>query len=113
VVPEVPCGGATGRGVGEGHRRKGHLRGSRAQDALPAMKKFIVDTKVDGFTHLADLGGNMTAVGASANVVVLGMAKRAGTPLSFWDFTKKGAIVTAITVVIAAPYLWLRYFVLA
>nr|WP_042186823.1 ArsB/NhaD family transporter [Kibdelosporangium sp. MJ126-NF4]CEL17587.1 Na+/H+ antiporter NhaD type [Kibdelosporangium sp. MJ126-NF4]CTQ91187.1 Na+/H+ antiporter NhaD type [Kibdelosporangium sp. MJ126-NF4] len=59
----------------------------------------------------ADLGGNMTAVGASANVVVLGIAARAGSPISFWEFTKKGAIVTVITIVVAAPYLWLRYFV--
>jgi Na+/H+ antiporter NhaD/arsenite permease-like protein len=58
----------------------------------------------------ADLGGNMTAVGASANVVVLGIAARAGNPISFWEFTKKGAIVTVISVLIAAPYLWLRYF---
>nr|WP_026197063.1 ArsB/NhaD family transporter [Sciscionella marina] len=58
----------------------------------------------------ADFGGNLTAVGASANVVILGLAKREGTPISFWDFTKKGMIVTLLTVVIAAPYLWLRYF---
>jgi Na+/H+ antiporter NhaD/arsenite permease-like protein len=61
----------------------------------------------------ADFGGNMTAVGASANVVVLGIAKRAGTPISFWEFTRKGAVVTVITIALAAPYLWLRYFVLA
>ncbi len=60
----------------------------------------------------ADFGGNLTAVGASANVVVLGIAARAGSPISFWEFTKKGALVTLITIVIAAPYLWLRYFVL-
>ncbi|MBN9742922.1 hypothetical protein DMP23_17760 [Amycolatopsis sp. A1MSW2902] len=59
----------------------------------------------------ADFGGNMTAVGASANVVVLGLAARAGAPISFWEFTKKGAIVTVLTVLAAAPYLWLRYFV--
>ncbi|UKD57480.1 ArsB/NhaD family transporter [Amycolatopsis sp. FU40] len=59
----------------------------------------------------ADFGGNMTAVGASANVVVLGLAARAGAPISFWEFTKKGAVVTVITVLVAAPYLWLRYFV--
>jgi Na+/H+ antiporter NhaD/arsenite permease-like protein len=59
----------------------------------------------------ADLGGNMTAVGASANVVVLGIAARAGSPISFWEFTKKGSIATVITILIAAPYLWLRYFV--
>ena len=60
----------------------------------------------------ADFGGNLTAVGASANVVVIGIAKRAGTPISFWEFTRKGAVVTLITVALAAPYLWLRYFVL-
>ncbi len=61
----------------------------------------------------AGLGGNMTAVGASANVVVLGIAARAGSPISFWRFTRTGALVTAITIAVAAPYLWLRYFALA
>jgi Na+/H+ antiporter NhaD/arsenite permease-like protein len=60
----------------------------------------------------ADFGGNATAVGASANVVVIGIALRAGSPISFWEFTRKGVIITAITILIAAPYLWLRYFVL-
>lgn len=59
----------------------------------------------------ADFGGNLTAVGASANVVMLGIAARSGYPISFWEFTKKGAVVTAITVLLAAPYLWSRYFV--
>jgi Na+/H+ antiporter NhaD/arsenite permease-like protein len=61
----------------------------------------------------ADFGGNLTAIGASANVVVLGIALRAGSPISFWEFTRKGAVVTVLTVGLAAPYLWLRYFVLA
>ncbi|MGB9303215.1 MAG: ArsB/NhaD family transporter [Mycobacterium sp.] len=61
----------------------------------------------------ADLGGNLTAVGASANVVVLGIAQRADNPISFWEFTRKGAIVTVVSVGISALYLWLRYFVLA
>jgi Na+/H+ antiporter NhaD/arsenite permease-like protein len=61
----------------------------------------------------ADLGGNATAVGASANVVVLGIAERAGKPITFWQFTKYGLVVTAVTVALAMPYLWLRYFALA
>ncbi|HEY3685988.1 MAG TPA: ArsB/NhaD family transporter [Streptosporangiaceae bacterium] len=61
----------------------------------------------------ADLGGNATAVGASANVVVLGLARRNGHEITFWQFTRYGALVAAISVVLAAPYLWLRYFVLA
>jgi Na+/H+ antiporter NhaD/arsenite permease-like protein len=57
----------------------------------------------------ADLGGNATAVGASANVVVLGIAERAGRRISFWEFTRYGLVVTVITVGLAMPYLWLRY----
>jgi Na+/H+ antiporter NhaD/arsenite permease-like protein len=60
----------------------------------------------------ADLGGNATAVGASANVVILGIAERSGNPISFWEFTKYGLIVAGVTVALAMPYLWLRYFVL-
>lgn len=59
-----------------------------------------------------DLGGNLTAVGASANIVMLGIALRAGTHISFWEFTRKGVSVTAISVALCAIYLWLRYFVL-
>ena len=61
----------------------------------------------------ADLGGNATAIGASANVVVLGIAKRNGHPISFWRFTKYGLVVTAVTVGLCIPYILLRYFVLA
>lgn len=57
----------------------------------------------------ADLGGNATAIGASANVVVLGIAKRSGHPITFWAFTKYGLVVTAVTVALSAPYLFLRY----
>lgn len=57
----------------------------------------------------ADLGGNATAVGAAANVVVIGIAARNRTPISFWEFTKYGLIVTLITVALVTPYLWLRY----
>ncbi|GAA0425669.1 membrane protein [Acrocarpospora corrugata] len=57
----------------------------------------------------ADLGGNATAVGAAANVVVLGIAARNRHPISFWEFTKYGLIVTVVTVALVTPYLWLRY----
>jgi Na+/H+ antiporter NhaD/arsenite permease-like protein len=59
------------------------------------------------------MGGNLTAVGASANVVVMGIAQRSGNPVSFGEFTRKGAIVTAASLVISVGYLWVRYFVLS
>ena len=61
----------------------------------------------------ADLGGNATAVGASANVVILGIAARNGHPISFWKFTKYGLLVTLVTISITWVYFWLRYFALA
>jgi len=57
----------------------------------------------------ADLGGNATAIGASANVVVAGIAKKSGHPISFWEFTRYGAVVAVVTLAIATPYLLLRY----
>lgn len=57
----------------------------------------------------ADLGGNATAIGASANVVVAGIAKKSGHPISFWEFTRYGSVVAVVTLAIATPYLLLRY----
>ena len=51
----------------------------------------------------ADLGGNATAVGASANVVILGLAEKAGHRITFWEFTKYGLIVAFVTIALATP----------
>lgn len=61
----------------------------------------------------ADLAGNATIIASSANVVVVGIADRAGHPISFWQFSRYGLIVTAVTTALAGVYVWLRYFVLA
>ena len=47
-----------------------------------------------------------------ANVVVLGIAERNRQPISFWQFTKYGLVVTVVTVALSAGYVWLRYFAL-
>lgn len=57
----------------------------------------------------ADFGGNATAIGASANVVVIGIARRYGHPISFWRFTRYGLLVTVVSVLLCVPYLWFRY----
>ncbi|MBA3360024.1 MAG: ArsB/NhaD family transporter [Acidimicrobiia bacterium] len=61
----------------------------------------------------ADYGGNLTAIGASANVVVLGLAERAGSRIRFLEFFKYGAVVTLVSMVIATAYVWIRYFPIA
>ncbi len=57
----------------------------------------------------ACLGGNLTIVGASANVVVANLATRAGHRISFVEFFRYGAIVVLISLLISTGYVWLRY----
>jgi Na+/H+ antiporter NhaD/arsenite permease-like protein len=58
----------------------------------------------------ACLGGNGTLVGASANVVAVGIAERRGETIGFWGFTRIGAPFALVSLIVASLYLWLRYF---
>ena len=60
----------------------------------------------------ACLGGNGTAIGASANVIVVGMAEKAGTPISFVRFLKYGIPTMLITIIVSTIYIAVRYYVL-
>ncbi|MEO2151312.1 MAG: ArsB/NhaD family transporter [Thermococcus sp.] len=60
----------------------------------------------------ACLGGNGTAIGASANVVVIGIAHREGIEITFADFLKVGMVVMISTVALGSVIVWLRYVVL-
>jgi Na+/H+ antiporter NhaD/arsenite permease-like protein len=53
----------------------------------------------------ACLGGNGTMIGASANVVTVGMAERAGYPISFMDYVKAAFIPMIITIIICSFWL--------
>lgn len=57
----------------------------------------------------ADFGGNLTAIGASANVTVVQLAERAGYPITFRAFLLPGVAVTAVTMVLCSVYVWVRY----
>jgi Na+/H+ antiporter NhaD/arsenite permease-like protein len=58
----------------------------------------------------ADFGGNATIIGASANVVAIGLAQKAGIKISFWQFAKYGIPVTLVSVALVVPYILIRYF---
>ena len=58
----------------------------------------------------ADFGGNMTIVGASANVVAVGLAYASGYKITFWQFAKYGIPVTIVSTAMALPYVLIRYF---
>lgn len=58
----------------------------------------------------ACLGGNGTLIGATANVVIVDLARRAGHTITFWRFFALGFPVMLGSVAISAAYLWLRFF---
>jgi Na+/H+ antiporter NhaD/arsenite permease-like protein len=58
----------------------------------------------------ADFGGNMTIIGASANVVAIGLAHASGYKITFWQFAKYGIPVTVVSTLMALPYVLIRYF---
>ncbi len=58
----------------------------------------------------ACFGGNGTLIGASANVIVAGMAQREGHPISFLGFMLWSVPTMLISVFIASLYLEFQYF---
>ncbi len=57
----------------------------------------------------ACLGGNLTIIGASANIVVANLAIREEHPIHFWEFLKYGSVVVGASMLISTVYLWVRY----
>ena len=54
----------------------------------------------------ATLGGNLTPIGASANITAVGLLKKNGHEVSFMDFMKIGVPFTLTAVVTGYLYLW-------
>jgi Na+/H+ antiporter NhaD/arsenite permease-like protein len=57
----------------------------------------------------ACLGGNMTLVGASANVVVADLAARSGHPIRFREFLGYGLVTAVMSLLLSTAYVWVRY----
>ena len=57
----------------------------------------------------ACLGGNGTLVGASANLIVAGLAERAGQPIRFVPFLLAAFPLMLLSIVISTVYIYLRY----
>ena len=57
----------------------------------------------------ACLGGNLTIIGAAANVIVSETAASKNYPITFMRFMKYGALVTFISLTLSSIYLYLRY----
>ena len=59
----------------------------------------------------ACLGGNLTMIGASANIVSIGMAKRFNQNISFLEFMRFSAVISLLTLVVASGYLMLYLWI--
>lgn len=57
----------------------------------------------------ACLGGNMTIIGAAANVIVSENAAKNGHPIGFMQFMKYGVPVVLISLAVSSAYIYLRY----
>lgn len=57
----------------------------------------------------ACLGGNGSLIGASANLIVAGIAERSGVPIRFLPFMKVAFPIMLLQVSIGAVYVWWRY----
>ena len=57
----------------------------------------------------ACLGGNMTIIGAAANVIVSENAAKEGHPIAFLKFMKYGVAVVLISLIISTVYIYLRF----
>ena len=54
----------------------------------------------------ATLGGNLTPIGASANITATGLLKREGYEITFADFAKIGIPFTLIAVLCGYLFIW-------
>lgn len=81
---------------------------------VEVMEKSIPSITNDGLWWAlalgADFGGNLTIVGASANVVATGLAYANGHKITFGQFFKYGLPVTFVSIALALPYVLIRYF---
>ncbi len=57
----------------------------------------------------ACLGGNMTIIGAAANVIVCETANKHGYKISFIEYLKYGGSITFISLLLSTAYIYLRF----
>jgi Na+/H+ antiporter NhaD/arsenite permease-like protein len=119
---DVLAGGDSGRGVFLVYTLLvwGSVAGSAVIDNVPFVaamlpvcvglaQRFGVPPELFAFGMMigASVGGNITPVGASANIVACGIAKREGYHVSFGEFMKLGLPFTLAGVAAAYLFLWI------
>lgn len=80
---------------------------------LPVVHSVAVDTGIPDWRFLsfgmligACLGGNISPIGASANIVSVSMLRKAGYSVSFPGFARIGLPFTLVAVIFGAAFVW-------
>lgn len=76
---------------------------------IPVIQNVPGDTLWIALAAGSTLGGNLTIIGAVANIIVVEIARREGVNISFVEFLKIGVVVTVITVGLAILILGAEY----
>lgn len=76
---------------------------------LAATTGVSLDTQAWALSMGTDIGGSATPIGASANVVGISVAARAGHPVGWGEYCKKVAPATIIVLAISTVVIFMRY----
>ena len=83
-----------------------------AQNFVTPELPFVRYLFLFGMVLAASVGGNISPVGASANIVAIGLLKKKGYKTNFLDFVKIGLPFTIVSVVVAEAMLYVLWMVL-
>lgn len=82
---------------------------------LPVTQIIAQNSGINPFLLYAGLligvsvGGNITPIGASANIVGVGLLEKHGYKTTFWDFVKVGLPFTVISVIASSVFIWVVF----
>lgn len=77
-----------------------------------ALIAFALTYVLIGLLIGATLGGNITPIGASANIAGIGILRKEGYEVKNSDFFKIGIPFTLTAVLVGYAYVWLVYYVI-
>ena len=87
-----------------------------ASSLSPIIRDMVVDESSKllwwGLVIGANLGGNMTPIGAPTNVITMGISEQEGYPISFTMFLRLGIGISILHFIISMGYLYVRYGIL-
>ena len=76
---------------------------------IPVIRNIPGDVLWISLAAGSTLGGNATIIGAVSNIIVVEQAYTQGVKLGWWEFTRVGLVVTALTIAASTGILCAEY----